>query len=680
MEPVRILVVDDERAICDGCRLVLKEKGHVVDVCLNGNTGLDAILKRSYDVVLLDIKLPDVDGMDILRAVNKEKPGEYIIVMTGYSTVQNAVEAMKLGAFDYISKPFSDDELLFAIDRAVEKKRLVQENLDLRRQLLDQFSINNIVGTDSGILRIFDKICKVAPTETTVLIYGESGTGKELFARAIHAHSERAARQFVAVDCSTLSPGLLESELFGHVRGAFTGAVQDKAGVFEVAHGGTLFLDDVANLSLETQGKLLRVLEMREYKPVGTSHIKKANVRIIAATNKDLKAMVDEGSFREDLYYRLNVFLLLLPPLRERKNDIPKLAYHFLRHFCRKTGKRIEGFTDDALDLLVVQDIFLTETAQLADIVLPAASFAEKDGTFTNTERRVQRVNKAIDPPGTAKEDWKIIAKVAARLGYPMTYESSAEIMEEIARLTPIYAGIHYHRLNRGGLQWPCWDRQHPGTSILHEGRFTRGRGKFHVVEDKPPAELPSSAYPLLLTTGRLLEHWHTGSMSRRSRVLEALEPESLVEISPGDAAKLGIEEGDVISLSSRRGKVQTKARKTDRVRPGQAFMPFHWDDAPANVLTNPALDPLAKIPEYKVSSIKAILAVLERAAQDNEFLAALANNPAGTLSGYDLTPEHRAALAAGDISLIETWVGPLEERLRIWLQARLRQEKLAER
>jgi predicted molibdopterin-dependent oxidoreductase YjgC len=331
------------------------------------------------------------------------------------------------------------------------------------------------------------------------------------------------------------------------------------------------------------------------------------------------------------------------------------------------------------LELLVVQDIFLTETAQLADVVLPAASFAEKDGTFTSTERRVQRVRKAMEPPGEARGDWEIVAEVANRLGYPLAYRSSAEIMDEITQLTPIYGGISHDRLNNSGLQWPCWNRKHPGTGTLHGDRFTRGRGKFHVVHDSPPAELPSGRYPLLMTTGRVLEHWHTGSMSHRSRVLEALAPESRVDLSPQDADELGIQEGDVISLSSRRGKVRTHAKRTNRVKPGQVFMPFHWGDAPANILTNPVVDPVAKIPEYKVSSVKAMLAVLERAAKDNAFLSALAENPAGALRSYDLSPEHRAALAAGDVALIEEWVGPLEERVRDWLRGRLRREQFSE-
>ncbi len=377
-ESAKILVIDDEEIICNGCRLILSDQGHSVESHMKGRAGLGAIREGQFDVVLLDMKLPDMDGMEILRTAREEKPDLYVIVMTGYSTVQNAVEAMKLGAIDYIAKPFSDDELVLAVARALEKKRLVEENIYLRKELLDRFRFSNIVGENPKVLEIFDQIRKVAPTDSTVLIYGESGTGKELFAWAIHAHSQRAGRQFVAVDCSTLAPTLLESELFGHVKGAFTGATQNKVGIFEVAHDGTLFLDDVANLNLEIQGKLLRVLEVYEYKPVGASQVKKTNVRIIAATNKDLRAAVDEGTFREDLFYRLNVFPILLPTLQERKDDIPKLAYHFLRHFCRKTGKRIEGFSDDALEILVNHE-WPGNVRQLKNVVERLVIMADRD-------------------------------------------------------------------------------------------------------------------------------------------------------------------------------------------------------------------------------------------------------------------------------------------------------------
>jgi formate dehydrogenase alpha subunit len=258
------------------------------------------------------------------------------------------------------------------------------------------------------------------------------------------------------------------------------------------------------------------------------------------------------------------------------------------------------------LQFLVVQDIFLTETARMADVVLPAACFAEKDGTFTNTERRIQRLRKIVDPPDRARVDWKIISDIANRMGYPMTYASSAQIMEEIARLTPIYGGVSQKRLKKtGGLQWPCWDANHPGTERLHENQFTRGRGKFHVVHHQAPAEVPSDDYPLLLTTGRILEHFHTGSMSRRCHVLKTIVPDGRIDLHPKDVEALGAEDGDRIEVISKRGEVATTIHKDRRIQPGMAFMAFHWHEAPANVLTNDAYDPVSKIPEFKVSSVK---------------------------------------------------------------------------
>ncbi len=352
MAAATILIIDDEPVIRLVCRLVLEEQDYAVDVCTTGKEGLERVRQGQYDVILLDFKLPDMDGMEILRIIQKERPGEYIIVMTAYSTVENAVAAMKAGAFDYLAKPFTDDELLLTVAKAIEKKRLVEENLALRQQLIETYGFSNIVGENVAIQKIFLEITRVAPTDTTVLICGEPGTGKELFARAIHTYSQRATRQFVPIDCSTLTPSLLESELFGHVRGAFTGAVKDKPGIFEVANKGTLFLDEVANLNLEIQGKLLRVLETHDYKPVGASQFKRTDARILAATSRDLKIMIQEKTFRDDLYYRLNVFPIFLPPLRERQDDIPRLAYFFLRNFSRKLGKRLEGFSEDAVEML----------------------------------------------------------------------------------------------------------------------------------------------------------------------------------------------------------------------------------------------------------------------------------------------------------------------------------------
>ncbi len=257
------------------------------------------------------------------------------------------------------------------------------------------------------------------------------------------------------------------------------------------------------------------------------------------------------------------------------------------------------------IGFLVVQDIFLTETALRADVVLPAACFSEKDGTFTNTERRIQLVRSALPPPGEAREDWRIVADIATRCGFPMAFASSAAIMEEIAALTPIYAGVRHGRLAQcGGLQWPVWDESHPGTPRLHAERFTRGRGKFHVVAYRPPAEEPSADYPVVLTTGRVLEHWHTGSMSRRAPVLEALVSRSRIDVNPEDAERCGLADGRPIRVASRRGAIRTVARRDRRVARGQAFMAFHWHEAPANLLTGPAVDPISKIPEYKVSAV----------------------------------------------------------------------------
>jgi formate dehydrogenase alpha subunit len=262
----------------------------------------------------------------------------------------------------------------------------------------------------------------------------------------------------------------------------------------------------------------------------------------------------------------------------------------------------------ERVDFLVVQDIFLTETASLADLVLPAASFAEKEGTFTNTDRRVQRVRKALEPPGEAREDSWIIAQVASRLGYDMGDVSAAKVMEEIASLTPSYAGISYRRLEElGELRWPCPSPDHPGTPILHMDKFTRGKGLFSAVEYKPPAEEPDGEYPLVLTTGRLLTHYHTGSMTRRVKPLDELVPENQVWINPGDAGRLGVANGEEVAVQSRRGAIRVKARITGKVPEGVVFIPFHFGESPANALTNPAVDPVAKIPEYKVAAVRIV-------------------------------------------------------------------------
>jgi len=349
----RILVVDDEPIVCKSCVKVLRPEGYSVSTTQSGRDGIEKGASGDFDVVVVDLKMPDVDGMDVLHGVKEKQPDVEVIVITGYSTVSTAVEAMKLGAIDYLPKPFTPDELCVVVGKAMEKRNLIAENRYLREELQDKFGLENIIGKSRVMQDVFKLARKAAPTNTTVLIYGESGTGKELLAKAVHYNSLRKHKQFLPADCGALAPTLLESELFGHVKGSFTGAIVTKPGLFELAGGGTLFLDEIGNIGPETQGKLLRVLEEGEFKPVGGIEYKTVDVRLIAATNKNLEEMVREDSFRDDLFYRINVFPITLPPLRERKEDIPILAWHFLKQHSEEAGKGVRGFTPEAMKLLV---------------------------------------------------------------------------------------------------------------------------------------------------------------------------------------------------------------------------------------------------------------------------------------------------------------------------------------
>jgi len=349
----RILVVDDEMIVCESCKRILEEEEYEVETVLSGKEAFDKMKVSPFDIVITDLKMPGIDGMEVLRTFRKEYPDSIIIMITGFSTVETAVEAMKLGAFDYIPKPFTPDEVSIVVKKAIEKKSLMAENIYLRQELQEKYGFHNIVGKSKKMQEIYRVIAKVATTDSTVLIYGQSGTGKELIARAIHFNSPRREKQFVPVDCAVLSENLLESELFGHVRGSFTGAVTTKPGLFEVADGGTVFLDEVGNISLSIQAKLLRVLQEREFTPVGGTKAKKVDIRLIAATNKDLEKMIKEEAFREDLYYRLNIVPIYLPALRERQEDIPLLAVHFLKKYAEEMGKAIKGFTPEAMEKLM---------------------------------------------------------------------------------------------------------------------------------------------------------------------------------------------------------------------------------------------------------------------------------------------------------------------------------------
>ena len=353
----RILIVDDEEIVIRSCRRILSDSQlYAVDSTQDGADALRRVDESEYDLLVLDIMMPGMDGLEVLQQVKERHPDVDVIMVTGLSQIQTAVKAMKLGAFDYLSKPFDPDELKHVVDRALERRRLLQENRNLKSEVGSKYRFENIIGSSAPMQAVFGLIAKCAPTNTTVLVTGESGTGKEVIARAIHYNSLRKDQPFVTVDCNTLSENLLESELFGHTKGSFTGAVANKRGMFEVANNGTLFLDEFGNIPLSTQAKLLRVIQEREFRPVGSTVTQKTNVRLVTATNKDLKAMVAEGTFREDLYYRINVFPIHAPALRERRDDIPALAFHFLKAFCAEMEKPVPEISEAAMSTLVNYD------------------------------------------------------------------------------------------------------------------------------------------------------------------------------------------------------------------------------------------------------------------------------------------------------------------------------------
>ena len=349
----RILIVDDEEIVLRSCVRILENSDYRVDSVLDPWEALRRIDENGYDVLVLDIMMPKIDGLQVLQHVKERHPDVDVVMMTGLSQIQTAVKAMKLGAFDYLSKPFDPDELKLVVDRALERQRLLRENRALKTEAGSKYRFENIVGGSAQMQAVYRLIAQCAPTNCTVLITGESGTGKEMVARAIHYNSLRKDQPFVAVDCNTLSENLLESELFGHVKGAFTGATSNKRGMFDMANNGTLFLDELGNIPLSTQAKLLRVIQEREYKAVGDTRTQTTNVRLLAATNRDPKAMVAEGTFREDLYYRINVFPIHIPPLRERPDDIPALAFQFLKTFSEELERPVPKISEGAMSLLM---------------------------------------------------------------------------------------------------------------------------------------------------------------------------------------------------------------------------------------------------------------------------------------------------------------------------------------
>ena len=438
---MHILVVDDESVIREGLSRILEAGGFAVETAKNGHAAIELLQQKEFDLIITDLKMPGMNGFEVLSAVKVLQPEAAVIMITGFATVETAVEAMKSGAADYLVKPFSPEQIIEKVQRALEQRQKItslddgstKREVDLGRGF-DQF-----VGESREMQKVYHRIIQVAATTSTVLITGESGTGKELAARAIHNNSPRRDRPFVAVDCTSLAENLLESELFGHVKGSFTGAVQAKVGLFMVADGGTLFLDEISNISLSTQAKLLRVLQERQVTPIGGTQPVSFNVHLVAATNRALKPMIAEGKFREDLFFRLNIIPLELPPLRERKGDLPILIRHFVAKFMLEVGKELRGISPEAMQflenyaypgnvrelvnmieravVLAEEDVIQKEDLEVSDTAEPALDFegfvptnAEslKEVKRQIRDRSVENVEKAFVMHALKRSNWNI--------------------------------------------------------------------------------------------------------------------------------------------------------------------------------------------------------------------------------------------------------------------------------
>lgn len=437
----RILVVDDELNICQSCKKILAKVNYEVNYALNGYDALRMMEAEPFDIVITDLKMSTLGGMEVLQRVKESWPETPVIVITGYASVSSAIEVMKMGAMDYLPKPFTPDELRAIVGQAENERALRLQNRKLQAQQLKgsrPFS-HQLIGSSPKIKQVVTMVQKVAPTDSNVLICGESGTGKELVARAVHANSRRSRSVFFAVDCGTLSSNLLESELFGHVKGAFTGAQSDKDGIFKLAEQGTVFLDEISNISLKVQSKLLRFLETREFLPLGSTAPLRVNVRLIFATNKNLKEMVEQGTFREDFYYRIYVYPIMLPPLRDRRMDILPIAYHFLNQFSSSMGKTVSGFDDEVghrltdyrwpgnvrqlrntieravilcdRERLSLRDFpELRELHEIEELIenVPASNQELKQARKQIREKAIRKVEKNFILSALAKNDWNV--------------------------------------------------------------------------------------------------------------------------------------------------------------------------------------------------------------------------------------------------------------------------------
>lgn len=402
----RILVVDDEERICHAVKKALERIGYTVETSLDAGDALTKLHNSPFDMVICDVKMPGMDGITLLDRIKEYDPSKLVLMITGFASIETAVESLRRGAVEYIPKPFTPSHIRFLVERAFERRRLADENIYLKGELKQLNGKDVVIGKSQAMRQVFDLAARVAETDSSVLITGESGTGKEVVARLIHFRSLRGSAPFVTVNCSAIPEPLLESELFGHKKGAFTGALYTKRGSFELANGGTFFLDEIGDMKLEMQAKILRVLEERMVKKVGSEEEVYVDVRVIAATNKELSAEISEGRFREDLFYRLNIVQIAIPPLREHKIDVPILARHFLKVFCTEMKKSLADFSEEALNLMMSYE-WPGNVRELKNAVERAVIFANpgemiRTGHFP-PQLRAEMTQRALTPPRAFK-------------------------------------------------------------------------------------------------------------------------------------------------------------------------------------------------------------------------------------------------------------------------------------
>jgi len=460
MKTERILVVDDERSMREFLEIMLTKEGYEVRTAANGKEALALVEKELFDLAILDIRMPKMDGIKTLGHLKEISPETVVLMITAYASTDTAIQAMKQGAYDYITKPFKVEEIKMTIHKALEKKSLQAENTLLRRVIKDTYGLGNIIGKSERMREIFDLVNKVSLTKTNVLLSGESGTGKELVAKAIHYDSARKDRPFVVLNCGAIPENLLESELFGHMKGAFTGAISNKRGLFEAADGGTIFLDEVGELPLSMQVKLLRVIQDREFTRVGGTEPVRVDVRIISATNKELEEAVRKGEFREDLFYRLNVIQLRLPTLRERKDDIPLLAQHFLSLFSAELGKNIHRISSEAMWLLMNYD-YPGNVRELQNMIERAVALessntltAQNLSSYMDEQRDLTRGNINLVIPKEGIDLEQVVESIEKTL-ILKALEKTKGIKKRAAELLHINFRSMRYRLEKYGINSP---------------------------------------------------------------------------------------------------------------------------------------------------------------------------------------------------------------------------------